>query len=57
MEMMDGLKNLTLKWKFIESLEPPIVLQTRAAPALTESNLFAQITVRFHTKQVKSQLM
>ncbi|KAK6635517.1 hypothetical protein RUM44_000769 [Polyplax serrata] len=51
MDMMEGLKFQTLRWKFIESLEPPLVTQARVMPLLKETNLFAQVTVRFHTKQ------
>lgn len=54
-EMMDGVYNMTLKWKFIESIEPPKIVHARTMAAISESNLFSQLTIRFHTKQVSTK--
>ncbi len=45
--------NKTIRWNFIKSLEPPRVVQIRTQNILMESNMFAQITVRFNTQQVQ----
>jgi len=50
--MIDGLNNKTIMWKFLESIEPPRVVRIGHVPLLEEDNLYAQVTVRFHTKQI-----
>lgn len=41
----------TIRWQFLGSLEPPRVVHVRCGDIITKDNIFAQITVRFHTKQ------
>ncbi len=36
----------------VEELERPRVVSARVAPLITKDNLFAQVVVRMHTKQV-----
>lgn len=55
-EMLDNVKLMTIKWSFIESLEPPKIVRVRTFPIITENNLYSQVTVRFHTKQVSYEL-
>lgn len=50
-EMVLGLKNKTIGWNFIESLEPPRVVHIRTTDILTKDNIYAQVTVRLHTRQ------
>ena len=50
--MTFGLDNKTLRWEFIESIEPPKVVQIRAQNMVSKENYFAQVTVRMHTRQV-----
>jgi large subunit ribosomal protein L45 len=50
-EMMHNVKNKTLRWKFIKSLEPPKVIHARCTEMISKENLFGQVTVRFHTQQ------
>lgn len=50
-DMVKGLEQKTIVWKFIESIEAPQVIKVGHVPMLEEDNLYAQITVRFHTKQ------
>lgn len=50
--MIYQTKNVSMYWEFIESLEPPQVKQVRIGEILTKDNKFAQVTVRFHTKQI-----
>ncbi|KAK8729209.1 hypothetical protein OTU49_008677, partial [Cherax quadricarinatus] len=42
----------TIRWHFLGSLEPPRVVHARCTDVITTDNIFAQITVRFHTKQI-----
>jgi len=51
-EMMHNIDSKTLRWSFIKSIEPPRVVHARVTDIITQDNLFAQLTVRFHTKQV-----
>ncbi|TRY69498.1 hypothetical protein TCAL_04664, partial [Tigriopus californicus] len=51
-EMLYNTENKTIYWKFIKSLEPPKTVQIRANDAFTKNNLFAQVTVRFHSQQI-----
>lgn len=50
-EMMHNVKYNTIHWQFLQSLEPPRVVQVRCTNLVTAENLFAQVTVRFHTQQ------
>ncbi|XP_028044867.1 probable 39S ribosomal protein L45, mitochondrial isoform X2 [Monomorium pharaonis] len=42
----------TIHWKFLESLEPARLVHARTTDVITKENVFAQLTVRFHTQQV-----
>lgn len=44
-------------WKMVEELERPRVVTARVAPLITKDNLFAQVVVRMHTKQVVCSYM
>ncbi|KAG5307517.1 RM45 protein, partial [Acromyrmex insinuator] len=44
--------NKTIHWKFLESLEPARLVHARTTDVITKENVFAQLTVRFHTQQV-----
>lgn len=50
-EMIYNIKLKTLHWQFLKSLEPPRVVQVRCTDLITKENIFAQVTVRFHTQQ------
>lgn len=51
-EIMHNVKYTTIHWKFLKSLEPPRVVHARCTDIVTKENLFAQVTVRFHTQQL-----
>ncbi|XP_005093094.2 probable 39S ribosomal protein L45, mitochondrial [Aplysia californica] len=51
-EMVHGMESKTMRWRFVESVEPPKVVQIRVEEMITQDNLFAQVTVRMHTKQI-----
>lgn len=50
-EMMHNIKDKTIRWKFIKSLELPYVIHARTTDIITKENIFGQVTVRFHTQQ------
>lgn len=50
--MLHNIDSKTLRWSFIKSVEPPRVVHARVTDIITQDNLFAQLTVRFHTQQV-----
>jgi len=49
--MTDDTRKCTLRWQFIKSLEAPRVVHARCTEVITKDNIFAQVTVRFHTQQ------
>uniref|UniRef100_A0A0B6ZYM5 Large ribosomal subunit protein mL45 n=1 Tax=Arion vulgaris TaxID=1028688 RepID=A0A0B6ZYM5_9EUPU len=51
-EMVFGLENKTMFWQMVETVEPPKVVQIRTDEMVTADNIFAQVTVRMHTKQI-----
>lgn len=50
-ELMHNVLDKTIEWKFLKSLEPPRVVHARCTDVITKENIFAQVTVRFHTQQ------
>lgn len=50
-EMRHNIKDKTIRWKFLKSLELPHVIHARTTDVITKENIFAQVTVRFHTQQ------
>ncbi|KRT83805.1 hypothetical protein AMK59_4310, partial [Oryctes borbonicus] len=51
-EVMHNMQNKTIHWKFIKNVELPRVVHARCTDIITKENIFAQLTVRFHTQQV-----
>lgn len=51
-EMMHNVKDKTIHWKFLKSLEPPRIVHARVTDVISKENLYAQVTVRFHTQQL-----
>uniref|UniRef100_A0A2P2HZI2 Large ribosomal subunit protein mL45 n=1 Tax=Hirondellea gigas TaxID=1518452 RepID=A0A2P2HZI2_9CRUS len=49
--MTHETKNKTLRWQFIETIEQPRAVHARVTDVISKENLFAQITIRMHTKQ------
>ncbi|XP_063815725.1 large ribosomal subunit protein mL45 isoform X2 [Pseudophryne corroboree] len=49
--MVRGNRYRTIRWSFVESLEPPRVVQVRCAEMVSKGNLYGQVTVRLHSKQ------
>ncbi len=53
-EMLYNIDGKIIKWNFIKSLEPARVVHARCTNLITETNMFGQVTVRFHTQQMLS---
>ncbi|XP_061222439.1 large ribosomal subunit protein mL45 [Neopsephotus bourkii] len=51
-EMVRGNRYRTIRWKFVESLEPPRVVHIRCESVVNRGNLYGQVTVRMHTRQI-----
>ena len=50
--MTHQCENKTIYWEYVKALEPPEVVQVRTEEILQKSNLFSQVTLKFHTQQV-----
>ncbi|NXN45268.1 RM45 protein, partial [Rhinoptilus africanus] len=50
-EMVRGNRYRTIRWSFVESLEPPRVVHVRCDSIVNRGNLYGQVTVRMHTRQ------
>ncbi|XP_051239688.1 39S ribosomal protein L45, mitochondrial [Dicentrarchus labrax] len=50
-EMTRGNRFKTIRWRFVESLEPPKVVHARCPDMVSKGNLYGQVTVRMHSKQ------
>lgn len=51
--MVWDLKYKTVRWSFVESLEPAQVVHVRSSSMVDQSNIYGQVTVRLHTRQVE----
>ncbi|XP_044740130.1 probable 39S ribosomal protein L45, mitochondrial [Chrysoperla carnea] len=51
-EIIHNIKNKTINWKFLKSIEPPRLVHARCTDVVSKENMFAQVTVRFHTQQL-----
>ncbi len=51
--MWNPLKYKTLKWELVEYIDSPKISHLTTREMTSKTEVFAQITVRFHTKQVK----
>ncbi|NWI00547.1 RM45 protein, partial [Tichodroma muraria] len=51
-DMVRGNRYKTIRWRFVESLEPPRVVHVRCDSVMNRGNLYGQVTVRMHSRQV-----
>lgn len=51
-KMIHNITDKTIRWKYLESLEPPRVVHARHTEVFTKDNIFGQLTVRFHSQQM-----
>lgn len=50
--MVFQTKSKNIRWKFIKENETPYAIQVRTQSLIDKNNMFAQITVRFNTRQI-----
>lgn len=50
-EMTRGNRYKTIRWRFVESLEPPRVVHARCPDMVSKANLYGQVTLRMHSRQ------
>ncbi|NWZ87427.1 RM45 protein, partial [Poecile atricapillus] len=51
-DMVRGNRYRTIRWRFLESLEPPRVVHVRCEGVMNRGNLYGQVTVRMHSRQI-----
>ncbi|NWX58297.1 RM45 protein, partial [Promerops cafer] len=51
-DMVRGNRYKTIRWRFVESLEPPRVVHVRCESIMNRGNLYGQVTVRMHSHQI-----
>ncbi|NWU32650.1 RM45 protein, partial [Dyaphorophyia castanea] len=51
-DMVRGNRYKTIRWRFLESLEPPRVVHVRCEGIMNRGNLYGQVTVRMHSRQI-----
>ncbi|NXS82165.1 RM45 protein, partial [Erpornis zantholeuca] len=51
-DMVRGNRYRTIHWRFLESLEPPRVVHVRCESIMNKGNLYGQVTVRMHSRQI-----
>ncbi|NXM59817.1 RM45 protein, partial [Illadopsis cleaveri] len=51
-DMVRGNRYKTIRWRFVESLEPPRVVHVRCDSIMNRGNLYGQVTVRMHSRQI-----
>lgn len=55
-EVIHNLECKTIHWKYLDTIELPRIVHSRCTDIITKDNIFGQITVRFHTKQVRFKI-
>ncbi|XP_068607595.1 large ribosomal subunit protein mL45 isoform X2 [Brachionichthys hirsutus] len=50
-EMTRGNRYKTIRWTFVESIEPPKIVHARYTEMVSKQNLYGQVTVRMHSRQ------
>ncbi|KAJ8251275.1 hypothetical protein GJAV_G00219330 [Gymnothorax javanicus] len=50
-EMVRGNRYKTLRWTFVESIEPPRLVHARCPDMVSKGNIYGQVTVRMHSRQ------
>lgn len=51
--MYYNFKFKTVRWQWVEALEEPVVKHIVTRELMSKDAVFAQVTVRFHSRQVK----
>lgn len=50
-ELRHNTLDKTLRWRLLDELEPPRLVHARCTDVVSKENIYAQVTVRFHTRQ------
>jgi len=50
-EVVDNMMLRTIRWNFLQTIEPPKVVHARCTDVISKENIFGQVTCRFFTKQ------
>ncbi|KAH3704583.1 probable 39S ribosomal protein L45, mitochondrial [Dreissena polymorpha] len=50
-KMTNRMEQVTMRWQYHEAIEVPRVVNIKARNFIIKDNMFAQVTVRMHTKQ------
>ena len=56
-EVIHNIENKTIHWKYIKDIELPRIVHARQTEVVNKENIFAQVTVRFHTQQVMENIL
>ncbi|KAF7413572.1 hypothetical protein HZH68_002061 [Vespula germanica] len=51
-KMLHNIMDKNIRWKYVESLEPPRVVHARCHDLISKDNVFGQLTVRIHSQQI-----
>ncbi|XP_047343766.1 probable 39S ribosomal protein L45, mitochondrial [Vespa velutina] len=51
-KMLHNVMDKNIRWKYVESLEPPRIVHARCQHLITKDNLFGQLTMRIHSQQI-----
>lgn len=51
-EILDNIEHKTIHWKYLKNIELPRIVHARCTNIVSKDNIFAQVTVRFHSQQV-----
>lgn len=51
-EVVHNIEDKTIHWKYLDTIELPRIVHARCTDVISKDNIFGQVTVRFHTKQV-----
>jgi len=46
-----------LHWRFVKEVDRPRIVHARVASVFDNDNLYAQVTVRMHTEQVRNHVL
>ena len=55
-KVVSQVKLKQIRWSFVKTIEPPKVVHVRTTNVISKENIFAQVTVRFHTQQVSKNV-
>lgn len=51
-EMVHNIERKTIRWEVVKTLEEPYCVRVRCEKGMDGTDLWAQVTIRFHTQQI-----